>query len=81
MFGLCLTIRPPTQSYQGCSLPCHTLLAADDAAGRQALLQLYDALSEAHPKSLACQRIPLGFLDGEVFAARADAYMRTHLQR
>eukprot|EP01023_Acetabularia_acetabulum_P015627 TRINITY_DN17634_c0_g1_i4.p1 TRINITY_DN17634_c0_g1~~TRINITY_DN17634_c0_g1_i4.p1 ORF type:complete len:865 (-),score=147.57 TRINITY_DN17634_c0_g1_i4:456-3050(-) len=47
-----------------------------DEESRQQLVKVYDSLQEQNPRSTACRRIPLEFLEGEEFRQAADFYVR-----
>ncbi len=49
-------------------------------AQRTALTALYTELAAEHPRSSACARIPLDFLQGEAFLTAADKYVRRFLE-
>ncbi|KAF8055089.1 NAA15 [Scenedesmus sp. PABB004] len=51
------------------------------AEERAALGALYEGLRADHPKSLACARIPLDFLEGDAFVCAADGYVRRFIER
>lgn len=45
------------------------------------LQALYEELAGLYPHSAACKRIPLDFLEGEVFVRAADGYVRRYVQK
>lgn len=70
---------PSCPPRQGCDLPSTKLDLTESQ--RATLVSAYDELVREDPTSLAYHRIPLGFLEGQAFANRVDAYMRKHITR
>jgi peptide alpha-N-acetyltransferase len=57
------------------------LLQSYSAEERGVLQGVYDELIAEHPKSAACQRIPLDFLVGPEFEAAAEKYMQRYITK
>eukprot|EP01025_Chloroclados_australasicus_P056070 TRINITY_DN6889_c1_g2_i4.p1 TRINITY_DN6889_c1_g2~~TRINITY_DN6889_c1_g2_i4.p1 ORF type:complete len:663 (-),score=65.45 TRINITY_DN6889_c1_g2_i4:303-2291(-) len=50
-----------------------------DEEARLQLIKVYDSLQDQYPRSAACRRIPLEFLQGEEFRQAVDSYVRRFL--